>query len=478
MTSVVRKAPSATVRPSRGFRLPARLPLPLAGLGVVLLVMAVRQRGALRDPDTWWHLRAGDGFASGEWSLRSPGWPTPVAREPWVARDWLPQVVASEVVDRVGPAGVAWLAGAAILATLVATWFAARQVADPMVSAIAVVVVAVGTAGGHSARPQLVSFVLLAVFVGAWLGTLRDGRPRWSLVPLTALWACSHGLWVVGVVLSVVVIVGMALDGTRPRSLLRLAMVPLAGTTLAILTPAGPAVLSAALQGNPARGYVQEWLPASLLDSPTAVVTVLAVGVTVTCYARAGDVRWSMLGLLALGAGFTILSARTVAVGAIIVAPLLADALQRVLGERPRPRERRESVAVAVVLLTALLVMVPAVSRVGVDAERFPLSMGRTLDSLPAGTVLLNQHELGGWLEWRHRHVRVVVDGNMPAYGPDYQLSYIHALGLQPGWQSFVDESGAEYALLAGTTPLASALELVGWRRLETDGVFVLLQAP
>ena len=55
-----------------------------------------------------------------------------------------------------------------------------------------------GGGGQPDPRPQLVSIALAAVVTAAWLCSARDLRARWWLVPVTWVWACSHGLWFVG----------------------------------------------------------------------------------------------------------------------------------------------------------------------------------------------------------------------------------------------------------------------------------------
>ena len=57
-------------------------------------------------------------------------------------------------------------------------------------------------------RVQLVSFVLFAVTLHACIGMVRDRRPRWWLVPVFWLWACCHGLWIFGLLIGLVWLIG------------------------------------------------------------------------------------------------------------------------------------------------------------------------------------------------------------------------------------------------------------------------------
>ena len=86
---------------------------------------------------------------------------------------------------------------------------------------------------------------------GRLAGDASRRAARWWLVPLTWVWACSHGMWFVGVVIGLVALVGLFPDGTvRGRAWLRLALVPLGSLAAAALTPVG----SRAAAGSLGRG--------------------------------------------------------------------------------------------------------------------------------------------------------------------------------------------------------------------------------
>ncbi len=84
-----------------------------------------------------------------------------------------------------------------------------------VLSAIATVLALLGAAASLTPRPQLVSIALSAVVTAAWLSSARDGRARWWLIPLTWVWACSHGMWFVSPLVGGAVVLGLL---HRPRS--------------------------------------------------------------------------------------------------------------------------------------------------------------------------------------------------------------------------------------------------------------------
>ena len=53
---------------------------------------------------------------------------------------------------------------------------------------------------------------LFAVVTGAALATVDDGRPRWWVVPLTWVWACTHGTWILGIAMTALVACAGLLD--------------------------------------------------------------------------------------------------------------------------------------------------------------------------------------------------------------------------------------------------------------------------
>ena len=80
---------------------------------------------------------------------------------------------------------------------------------------------------GLSARPQVISYVLVVITVDAWLRAADDSRARWWLVPMTWVWAMCHGMWPVGIAIGGIVLIGMALDRrTTMRRWWLLACVP------------------------------------------------------------------------------------------------------------------------------------------------------------------------------------------------------------------------------------------------------------
>jgi hypothetical protein len=432
------------------------------------------------DPDTWWHLKTG-AYVLSHWRFDGPDPWVPFSSRPFVLTQWLPEVVAEKGYQLFGLPAVAWLRCAAMLALLSALLWAARQAADAVPAIMAALAGLIGTGGSLSERPQLVSFVLLAVTVGAWWKTAGDLRPRWWLAPMTFIWACSHGLWGVGVLIGLAVIAGLALDRRLDRrTAVKLLAVPALSLVAAALTPVGPRLLLTPLEvSSNAAQFVQEWQPTDPRDF-FAAVTLGMIALALLPWIRGTTARpWWQIALAGTAVIFTLATFRTVAVGSIIAAPLLASALQEQRRRPPAPLARRGVSAWIALVTAAAIVAVPITRAVAQQPSGWPEGLRPQLAALPAKTVVLNDFAAGGWLLWSEPRLIPVIDLRSEIYSGDYIRDYLNTIEVGAGWQKLVDRTRPTYALLKANAPLTVALrEQLKWTTVGKDADYVLLKAP
>jgi hypothetical protein len=457
------------------------LPLLLRQLlpGLVLLFTVLRVVRPVDDPDTFWHIAAGDRLRE-TWSFSGPDpWST-MSTQPWRLHEWLPELLMSWAQQAFGLAGVSWLLPAGAAAVVLCLWVVVRRQAPLLVAAIVLVVATVALSGSLSLRPHLVSFALAAVTTGAWLATRRDLRVRWWLVPLTWVWACSHGMWFVGVAIGVVALVGFFLDGTvRGRAWLRLALVPLGSLVAAALTPVGPELLVAPFSVREYAKFVTEWRSPSLTDVAFVALLVLAA-VTLLIWSRERRrTPWTELLLVGLAIGFSLLYVRTIAVGAAIIAPMAAMAIARVVQLPREPIARREVVLTLGLTAAALAVAGLLAPAKGAQPDWGPNDLDRQIAALPSGTVLCNDYGSGGWLIWKHPNVRPAIDGRTEIYSVKHVESYMTFQSAATGWDDYLDETGCRYALVPKDLPVAEALvRQTSWTVAARGATYLLLAAP
>ena len=463
-------------------RLAAPAPRPalsylLAGVG--LTASALIGLRPVSDLSPWLHLRIGALLLQGD----RFGTPDPLSSftsRPYLPSEWLPAILGNRVFALMGLPGIVWMRYVGILGVLTAVLWVTRHVADEVPALICAIGALAGASLGLTERPQLLSFVFLAVAIGGWWRCAEDLRPRWWLIPLTWLWASCHGLWIVGAGIGACVLVGLAIDRRLTRhTAARLGLLWLANLAAAGLTPLGPRLLAFPFQasGN-VRAFVAEWQPTQATN-PIAMVTLAMIGCVLLLWIRSAvpPPAWQ-LALAALAVLSTLAMTRTIAVGALLAAPLLAHALQRQRGEsvtRPRPRAATAWLAM-MVCLAAL--SIPVALAVGEETDTAPAMLTSQLKALPTGTVVLDHDDLSGWLMWVAPQSRPVIDLRSEVYDAAYHIRYTRALQVLPGWDQFVASSGATYALLRDDSAIAEALRTrLGWTPIGVDKGYILLKA-
>jgi hypothetical protein len=475
-------APVAAEPPTRPSTSPvtvvARTVVPLAMVLVVFVVMVRTAAAPLSNPDTFFHLRFGREFLDG-WSLRHPGHVTTWATADWVPTQWLPQELMARFDEWFGLPGVAWLAGLQFVGLALTFVLAARRWADRVVAAPLAILALLACAPSISMRPQVLSYIATTLTVSLWLA-IRAGsrRSAWWLVPLIWVWAMCHGMWPLGVIISVVAVAGLVLDGTaRGSRALRLAAVPvLAGLAGGLLTPVGAKLLPAVLLVNSRGQYFSEWKPPNF-TMPNCLALLAVLLVTVLVMVRRGA-DWTTIALVGLAAGFAVYSARTVPMAAALLVPLAAMQLQRAVGpvQRLGRAERAFTLGSALVSLAVLAALVPSTSD---HTPPQPDWVDGSFESMPAGTRILNESVFGGYLMYRYPDLDFMFSGYGDIYTTDELETMSKINDLEPGWDDMIRDADPAYAFVNPETPLGYALvHSESWTVVQDDEDVQLLAPP
>lgn len=460
----------------------ARAGSPVARVGwllppFVLALYALKPLGPVKDPDAYWHVVAGEHLVqTGQFVLDDPyGAATEKA---WILNQWLPEILMHWAHAAYGLPGVAFLLCVGSLLVGLSAYAACRRRAAPLATTLVLALVFVALSGSLSPRPQLVTFALTAVTTSAWLRTRLDGGARWWLVPMTWLWACSHGMWFIGPMLGGLVVVGMLLEQrvTTPEAA-RLALLPVLSVAVAALTPVGPRLFASPFQVSGVTSMISEWQPPGLTDPGLLAAMVLVAVVTVDQVVRRSR-EWTVLVLLVLALLLAVSWSRTTGLAAVVLAPLAATAIQRLTGEiapAAQGRERRAVLLAAVVSLSLAGMLAPATAA---TPSIGPNGLNGALTRLPGGTVLCNDQADGGWLMLQHPGLRPTMDTRVELYTVDHIRAYLGFVAADPGWQSYPARVGCTYAVLptsARVVPVMRATDK--WQVLEQADGYALLRA-
>ncbi|MHB1473423.1 MAG: hypothetical protein ACYCV4_07290 [Dermatophilaceae bacterium] len=457
--------------------------------GLALAIVVATTRLGLRavsDPSPWLHLRVGQFLLNGgRFGLPDQWAPYPV--RPFVLTEWLPSVLAAKLYAVAALPAIAWLRCISMLLLLTATLWNTRRVSGAALALLAAFASVLAAGEGMTERPQAISFVLLAITVGAWWRTAEDLKPRWWLIPLTWLWAMSHGLWVVGLGLGVVMVASLAIDHRLDRRQAgRLLAIPAMGLAAAALTPVGPRLLLTPLTvGANGSDFVGEWQPTSIRD-PYAILTLAMLAIVLLGWIRSRAVPpWWQIALAAMSLVSTLAMSRTIAVGAVLAAPLLAQALQQYgtskqyLGTSVRPATRRDVLGWFSLVAVAAAIAIPISGAIAQTPVGVPDGLRPQLSAIPAGTVILCEDDKTGWLMWAEPQLAPAIDIRTEIYSHTHLAAYVRTMAVEPGWQDFIRSTRSTYALVAKDSPIATALgERLGWHPLGTDSGYVLLAAP
>jgi hypothetical protein len=283
------------------------------------------------------------------------------------------------------------------------------------------------------------------------------------------------------VLIGVAVIAGLALDRRLDRrTAARLLAVPVLSVLAAALTPVGPRLLLTPLEvSSNAAQFVQEWQPTDARD----IFAAIALGMTALAllpWVRGTSARpWWQIALAGTAVVCTLAMFRTIPIGSIIAAPLLASALQEQRGHAATRLSRRGTWTWVGLVTAAAIIAMPISAAVAQRPSGWPEGLRPELAAIPAKTVVLNDFTAGGWLLWAAPKLTPVIDLRSEIYSTEYVRDYKRTEEVRPGWQEFLSRTKPEFALLKTKSALSAALrEQLSWTTVGTDADYVLLKAP
>lgn len=448
--------------------------LPLAVVAVLMGAAVRAQLAPGANHDLLFHLRFGEEFL-GTWSIRDPGHLSRFDSADWVATQWLPQMGLARLVDLGRLGAVMWVVGTLGIVLLCVVYLTCRVESAPLPAALATALTYLAAAPGLGPRPQLLSYLLVAIFCSAWLNTIRDGRPRWWLVALSWLWPMIHGMWAVGLLLGFVTVVGMALQRRwSGPTMRRLALVPVLSLVASACTPLGLDVFRALAAVGSRSSYFTEWASPSFTDLSVLPLLLMASAVVLDGLRRT-QVDWPEALWIGLALAWALYTVRTAPIAAIMLAPLVARTVQGFVPRTGPPRRPELAVVLGAALL-ASAVLVPVAATRGDSPRIVPAWVDQRLDALPSGSAVLDEWDYGPYLLWRHPDLQVVMHGYGDVFTGGELERNADIARQQPGWRDHVTDLEVDVALVDPDTPLGYALiEDPTWTVVERDDNYALL---
>jgi hypothetical protein len=278
----------------RGGRRPPRGALPFGVIGLVAGCL-VGWRTALHNgvfDDTFWHWATGNWMLDHHRVMDHDIYTYTVAGHSWITPEWGYGVLLAEAVRTLGPVAF-WLLSAGLASlTVVAVAIRSRLVGAGWTwTGLLCVEVGVALSLSLDDRPQMVSYLFVAVLL--LLLTAARRRPGWlyGLPLLFVLWTNLHGSFLLGLgILALELVTTLVRPrfgrlSVAERLTRRQAGVSLAGAAVATLVnPFGPHVYASAVGvtfNSSIRQLIQEWQSPDFHNTAVLAVVILPLVVTV-----------------------------------------------------------------------------------------------------------------------------------------------------------------------------------------------------
>jgi len=456
----------------------------LVAAAIYFLLMALAPR-LLADPDTYSHI------ALGRWILEHHAVPfvDPFSQtmrgEPWVAFEWLSQVVYA-IAQSLG----GWIAVVALAAVAAAAAFGLMMRfllrEWPPVPALIAVLAAFVLASPHIlARPHMLALPLMVAWVATLIRAVDEKRaPPWQMLPLMILWANLHGSFTFGIAM-IGVAACEALWNAPHTELLRVVrqwiLFGVLALAAACINPYGPEMILVTFRTialGQALSIITEWRPQDFNHlGPFELIMLAGFGVALYRGVKLPPLRILMVfGVLHLGLSQSRHADLLGLLAPIFLARPLAEQLGSLAARRALADTRLGLWAAAIAGLMLIAVTGYSASRHDIvpAANITPAKALQSLDAAKAGPIL-NDYSFGGYLDFVG--IPPFIDGRGELYGAAFTLRHDRALKLEnlPDFLRLLDEFKFGSTLLATGTPAIALLDrLPNWQRVYSDDIAVV----
>ncbi len=458
-----------------------------------LLFMAKIYRPGFGDPDFYWHLKSGEYIAQTGVIPTSDPFSWTFLGKPWVAHEWLTEVVFHGLMRLGGFAAISLLVAILSVATFAQIYrLASRLSGSEMKGAVIASICAILILPFLVPRPQLFTFFFFVVYLDVLLDLKLSGSAKrlWLLPILMLLWVNLHGAFMIGLALLFSFIflewveyrISGSLSPARSHKLRLLGLI-LALTVLATLVnPQGARIWLFPFELvslEVSKGGIEEWKSPDFHQA-WGKLYLVGIGAFITCIVytkiRPG-ITEIVLAIAMLAAGLT--SSRHLPLTALLLGALSAiyvRAIELPAGlsawldrRRKVAKEKKQDVTptvaglinlAALAAIFALLQtgLVPTAPKPALE-EQVPIG---AVDYLQANHVtgrMFNSYGLGGYLIYRlSPEQKVFIDGRADMYGDEFLDNYRKIEHGQEVWREVIDKYPVDFAVIYRKSALRQLL--------------------
>ena len=443
------------------------------------------------ESDTLWHIAVGDLI------LKTHTWPThdiysfTVHGSPWIAYEWLGEVLMSLAWRAGNLHGLAVLMMVIISATILSLFYYAFLGSRNAKSAFAATAVLLPLAAiSWTMRPQLLGYVFLIVTLIV-LKRYREGLKGsiWILPLIFLLWTNTHGTFVLGFgVLGIYWLSGLReirlgdLYSRRwtPGERQQLELIALLCLVASVITPYGTQLAAYPLEMAGSQPMiikiVQEWQPLSFSASYGKLFVVLILGFWVLIAMRRMRIRLEDMALLLIATVETFMHARFMVLFVPVFAPLLAEAITPWFPPYDEAKDHPFlNFALVGLIIAAMVEFFPSNARLRHQlVGEMPSGAVQYLHAHPDLRPTFNYFFWGGFLILNRGPAgKVFIDGRLDIYEYSGVLAdYMAIVSLQPDVEMLLKKYHVRSCLIPPQSPLAILLDSSPrWHRVYRGNV-------
>ena len=489
-----------------------------------IVFLFVRMEGAksmLGDGDTGWHIR------TGEWIMANGRVPVTdifsftKAGQTWYAWEWLWDVCFAWLYHHGGLATVV-AASILVLCVTFALLFrlVRRHCENPFIAMAATFLACAASSLHWLARPHLFTLLFIVLLLNV-LDRVNEGRLRLLIVLpfMTILWTNLHGGFFVEFI-----ILGGYIAGEIARALFTAETsersAALHKAKCYVLTAAGCAVATFI---NPYTYHlhahiiqffrepyhvqnISEYQSISFHQGAAIYLeSLLLLGAISAVWFVAKRKDFVPLVMIVGWGHLALFAARNVPLFAIIAAPLIARAINEMLGALAKANVaqwlrqcvlnfsntglefgetdrqwRLHGASVAGAVLITLLLLNPnatGIVKPEYDPQRYPAKALSVLRA-DANSRIFADDEWGDYLVYNlYPEHKVFVDGRDDFYGQDFEQKYLDVMNLKYDWEHYLNQYQIDTIVLSTTSGLATVLkESCHWRPVYDDTVAIIFK--
>lgn len=503
---------------------------------LLLLLFTPLQQRLLGDAGTGWHIRDGQHITMTDSLPHRDPFSYTVAGKKWYAWEWMYDLLAWSVFERLGLNGVVFFSVLIIALTFALLFRHALRESHNLPVTLVLVLLSIGGSMIHVlARPHLITWLLTLVFFvvlersderphAPMTGLFSGAQRRLLWLPfLMLLWVNLHGGFVVGLMLITLFLIG-ALWGMfsshDPRHMTHavnraksLGITLVASAIATLINPYGYMLyvhLNDYLSNKFFMNHIDEFLSPNFHGVAEKCFEVLLLLSVFAIAISRRRLRLSHLLVVLFAIHASLFAARNIPISSILltltIAPLLAHAISaaarsedlshsvtaalhrceafagRMSDMELRLRGHLIPVAMAVFAFTICIsggwLGARQLMNAHFDSKKFPVGAVEFIGRHGITDHVFNPDAWGGYLIFRlYPEFHVYVDDRHDLYGEPFLKEYLKVMNVELGWKKVLDEQKIEWVLIPPKTALSNALkETKDWKVAYDDGSAILFQ--